>query len=140
MSTAKIFEKRRYFRLWDLALVAVVVFVAAACIFATFLQKDEGGLVAVIKVDGKLHSEIELAKVEKDYDLTISVEDGELVLSVSKDGVCVKSSPCADKLCVNTGMLTKSGQGSVCLPERVSVKLRSSEGLQSGSDIDAVVG
>lgn len=44
-------------------------------------------------------------------------------MAVTEKGVKVTESDCKDKICVNTGYLTKSGQAAVCVPNGISVIL-----------------
>lgn len=141
MGSKKLSEKRKYFRLWDILVISLVLMVALFSILSMIAKNSGSQLKAVITIDGRVWSEVELSEVTTPYDLSVPSYDGEghVVVHIEKDFVCVLSSPCKDKLCVNTGKLTKASQSSVCLPERVSVKLvassRSNENLP-----DAVVG
>jgi len=130
--------KRKYLRLWDLLVLFIVILVASLSVLFFVIKGKEGSLVAVIRVDGKVYSEVSLSELSEPYEVSVSVEDGEVMVQLSPDGAEVISSPCKDKLCVNTGKLSKSGQSAVCLPERVSVELVSD--FEAGSSVDAVAG
>lgn len=133
--------KRKYFSLWDLT-VLMVVLVASACCLLPVLGAASGdepeGLQAVITVDGVEQDTINLSAVSEPFEYTIQ-GDVRVTLSISSEGVCFLDSACPDKLCVNTGMLTSSGQSAVCLPARVSVKLVSAS-LEDKDVPDVVVG
>ena len=133
-------EKRKYFRLWDL-LPLVVIVIALVIAGARFFvnSKDEKGLTAVITVNSQEYCRVVLSDVESPYDLAVPVGDDEVVVHITCESACVKESSCPDKLCVNTGELTKSGQSAVCLPMRVSVSLVSDLGVSDNMP-DAVVG
>ena len=128
--------KRAYFRMADLIPLAVIVLSVVVGLVFLLSPKDEKGLTAVVSVEGEIYTEIALDAVKEPYELTLH-GDREAVLLISSDGVRFVTSDCPDKLCVNTGMISRSGQSAVCLPARVSVKLISSE--ESGG-IDAVSG
>ena len=130
--------KRKYLRLWDLLVLFIVILVASLSVLFFVIKGKEGCLVAVIRVDGKVYSEVSLSELSEPYEVSVSVEDGEVMVRLSPDGAEVISSPCKDKLCVNTGKLSKSGQSAVCLSERVSVELVSD--FEAGSSVDAVAG
>lgn len=129
-------SKNKYFRLADLIVAAVILTAATFSLISAFAAVDENSLTAVITVGGQMYREINLSAVEEPYDMTVEGNE-EAVLHISSEGVRFVSSHCPDKLCVNTGLLTKSGQSAVCLPARVSVKLVSDD--NSGQP-DAVVG
>ena len=57
-----------------------------------------------------------------------------LIILFESDGACVKSSECRDKICVNTGKLTRAGQMAICLPARVTLELQSVEGTENTPD------
>lgn len=131
-------SKRKYFALGDLLVALLVLSAFVLGLLLLFSGRGDEGLVAVISVRGEVYSEIPLAQVIEPYDLTIEGDEA-VVLHISTDGVEFISSDCPDKLCVNTGLLTSSGQSAVCLPARVSVKLVSEAGAPSDAP-DAVAG
>lgn len=139
MDSRKTCEKRKYFRPADL-IVAAVVLLVALCGVLYLLGGDGEKLVAVVRVDGEIYKEIDLAQVGSPYDLAVATAEGDVVIHIESDGVFVKSSPCDDKLCVNTGKLTKSSQASVCLPQKVSVKLVSADSSPDTNQPDAIAG
>lgn len=131
-------SKRKYFALGDLLVVCVVLLAFACGLFALFSDRSEDNLTAVVSVRGEAYSEISLAQVAEPYDLAVEGDEA-VIIHISSEGVCFVSSDCPDKLCVNTGLLTRSGESAVCLPARVSVKLISAEGEQTNAP-DAVAG
>ena len=139
MESLKSCVKRKYFRLADLLVVAGVLLVAAVGVLYLFGGNDDA-LVAVVRVDGEVYKEVDLSAVTNPYDLTVSTDDGDVVIHIEKGCAYVKSSPCEDKLCVNTGKLTKNSQAAVCLPQRVSVKLVSADKAYVGNQPDAIAG
>lgn len=132
-------EKRKYFRFWDLLPLALIILVLTAGVVSLFASSFSDKITAVISVDSKEYCRVVLSDVESPYDLVVPVDDKEVIVHITSDSVCIKDSPCPDKLCVNTGKLTKSGQSAVCLPMRVSVSLVSESGVSDNMP-DAVVG
>ena len=133
--------KRKYFRFCDLIPFAIVLVAAVFSVWALAAPSyNDGQLVAVITVNSEEYCRVNLSDVEAPYDLSVPAEDGEVVIHITGDGIFIKSSPCPDKLCVNTGKLTKAGQAAVCLPQRVSVKLVSAAGTLTPNQPDVVVG
>lgn len=129
-------SKRKYFAPADVFAVAVILLAAALGFMGAFAFSGADNLVAVVSVNGQVYSEIDLSEVAEPYEMTVAGE-GEAVLHISSEGVRFVISDCPDKLCVNTGLLTRSGQSAVCLPARVSVKLVSGD---SSGQPDAIVG
>ena len=115
------------------ALVALAVFaVAAVCMLAMFFR-ESGDLKAVVRQDGKIIKEVELQTVQSPYLFPVK-GDIPLIILFESDGACVKSSECRDKICVNTGKLTRAGQMAICLPARVTLELQSVEGTENTPD------
>lgn len=131
-------SKRKYFTPWDLLPLTVVLLAFVMGLGLLAFSRSEGELTAVISVRGEVYCEIPLASVSEPYELAVE-GDGTAVLSVSSQGVAFKTSDCPDKLCVNTGLLTRSGESAVCLPARVSVKIVSDNDSDTNAP-DAVAG
>ncbi|MBQ9743036.1 MAG: NusG domain II-containing protein [Ruminococcus sp.] len=128
-------KKRKYFAFPDVFVLSFVVIVALVCVCMSFGIGTDDDLTAVVYVDGNEYTRITLNSVDEPYEINVH---GELETSIriSSEGVGFVSSDCPDKLCVNTGTLTKAGESAVCLPARVSLKLVST----SSSVPDAVAG
>ncbi|MDR3313419.1 MAG: NusG domain II-containing protein [Oscillospiraceae bacterium] len=65
--------------------------------------------------------------------ITASTEINGVVIELQNGKARVQSSPCRDQICVHAGWLERPGDVAVCLPQRVSVEIRSGK-----SAIDAV--
>ncbi len=99
----------------DFILVLVVLVVGIAGII--FLNSADKGKTATIKVDGKVVETIALDGENRTFtynDVVICLEDGE---------VFVKASKCSDKVCLRSGKISKSGEGIICAPNRVSIEI-----------------
>jgi hypothetical protein len=60
---------------------------------------------------------------------------GDTVIKIEKSRAWVESSPCGNKTCIATGLLSRHGQWAACLPNKVFIIL---EG-KGTDDIDTVV-
>lgn len=69
---------------------------------------------------------IDLTQVDAPYDISIGGEYP-LVIHVEKGAVCFQEASCPDQVCVRTGRLSKSGQGAVCLPAKVTIQVTGPE-------------
>lgn len=89
-----------------------------------FLLSVPGGdkLCAEISLDGELYSSVKLYEIE---DKKV-IEAGSCRILLERDGASFISSDCRDKLCINRGKLKNPGDTMACVPERVSVVLKSS--------------
>lgn len=115
-------ENRKWFQKKDLLLILLIGAVAAVL----FLWPREQGTAAVVSQDGRELYSIDLTQVEKPYDIAI---DGEypLVIHVEKGEIYFQEASCPDQVCVRTGKLSKSGQGAVCLPAKVTIQVTGPE-------------
>ncbi len=102
------------FKLWDIAVVAVLIIVSFLPIIFTVSAQSE---VKSIQITQNGNSEnyslsqnerIELA------DLTVVVEDGK---------VWVEKANCPDKVCEHSGKIHRVGESIVCLPSGVMIKI-----------------
>lgn len=125
----KLFSKR------DFVLAAALVFIALAAMLTINFISPQADF-AEIKADGEIIMQIPLNE-----DKEFKIPDYEkIIFKIHNNSICIKSSDCPDKLCVNSGYINKSGQIIVCLPNKISVQVISAGG-SSGSDYtDAVTG
>lgn len=75
-----------------------------------------------------------LYSLDQDQDLFFTGPLGDSHVEI-KDGVVrFLDSPCRDKLCVHTGLLSSTGAWSACLPNRVVVRLEAADGTPIDDD------
>lgn len=109
-----------------------VAFVWVLSLIPFFALGKTANLKAVVYLDGKKYAEYTLEKYDKPISVTVS-GTGRNIVEISKNGVRVTGSDCADKLEIKGGTINKAGQSLICLPNRFLVKI---EG--GGEKIDAV--
>ena len=95
--------------------IGILIFLLAAGIWLYPHMKEEGKLCR-ITIGGKLHSKISLS------------DDGEMelpgcIVRVKNGEVYVTDSDCPDKVCENTGRISKSGESIICVPNRISIEI-----------------
>ncbi|MBQ2348641.1 MAG: NusG domain II-containing protein [Clostridia bacterium] len=117
----------------DVVLAFVLVSVSVLMIALQFKNTGNTALKAVVKKNGVTVQSVVLQDREP-YEMCID-EEYNIILYIEKNGVTVVRSDCADKICVNTGKITKPGQTIVCLPARVSVEL---QGVTAVNELDGV--
>lgn len=83
---------------------------------------------AVILQNGNVIKEIELSSIPegKEEKIRIEYNGGFNVLTVKRNRIAVTEASCPDRDCVRTGELTRNGDSAVCLPNRLSVRFKSS--------------
>jgi hypothetical protein len=122
----------------DIIFIGVLLVVALIAFFVVdkFIKKD--GNKVVIKVDGEI---VKIVNLTDTNNIIVNGYDGGTNTVVIENGtVYMTEADCPDKICVNTGKISKIGETIVCLPHRVVVEIQG-EVSQSDSDdsIDSVV-
>ncbi len=106
----------------DKIIIALLCFLSLVLFLLPVLSQGE--LKAEVYLDGELVHTAYLSSVSESYEF----ETGGCILIFEGGGVSFKSSECPDKLCVNRGKLKRSGDTMACVPERVTVTLKSEKG------------
>lgn len=112
-------------RIGDFVIAAAVI-ALAACIWLVPSGGDNADF-ARISIDGEPVKTLDLRSDSRH-------SFGNLKVQIKDNAICVVDSDCADKVCVNTGWISKPGQSCVCLPNRISIE------IIGQSDVDAVAG
>ena len=118
------FAKKKDFII--IAVIVLVAFIALAMI--KFFPKSTAD-TAVIKYDGKVVKEVSL-NVDTEFSLK---EDPTVKFKVQNGKISFIDATCPDKICQNTGFISKTGQSAVCLPKKTVLQLKGSE-----NEIDVV--
>ncbi len=126
-------RSRQIFKTKDVILLTALLIVAIVSFFIIHSKPNEN-LEAVIVKDNQTYKIINLNEVEQPYQINI---DGSIpvIISVEKNSIYFKNSECPDKICVNTGRLSKAGDIAVCLPAKVSIELRGNQ-----KEFDSITG
>lgn len=101
-------------------IIAFIVLLAATLIGLYYFMPKQGEAVAVITENGGAVKEISLKNAVNstfniDNKSTFEIKDGKIRFT---------QSTCPDKICVNTGWISKSGQIAVCVPSRIAVEIK----------------
>lgn len=99
----------------DFILLIIVLVVGFAGIL--LMNSADKGKTATIKVDGQVVETVSLdgENLEMQFNgVSICLENGEIY---------VNNSTCTDQVCVRSGNISKSGEGIICAPNRVSIQI-----------------
>lgn len=111
----------------------LIVIIAAGILLQQLLFK-KAGTAAVISQHGSVVATLPLSA---DTQLTLEDGSGGSNTIVIKNGaVSVTEADCADKICVNTGKISKTGEVIACLPHELIITISG----EDGAAIDATAG
>lgn len=116
----------------DLILIAVLVLGGLG--FSFYTKHSTKSATAVIYIDGEIYRKIALEKIEKAYELDLPCSP-KATLLIENGAVSFHEADCSDKVCVNTGKLTKRGDTAACLPAKAVVVIENG----NDSEIDVLV-
>lgn len=116
----------------NLIYIAVFLAVIILCVMGILLHSRRAKPVAEISLDGQLVQTLNWATLTQ----TVYIPVGEgNVVAADAGGVWMHSADCPDQLCVKQGKLQSGSLPIVCLPNRVTVTLKS-----SNAEVDGVAG
>jgi len=108
--------------------VLLVCLAAAGLLFLPRLLLSPANKLVVTASDGQLEFPLRDDIAQKIDGVLIEIKDSR---------ARVASSPCRDQLCVKAGWLTRSGNVSVCLPQRVAIQVSGIRNQESGG-VDSI--
>ena len=110
--------------------IAVFLIVIILCVIGILaLQARPAQGVADIYLEGELVRSVEWAGLQQPMEIPIG--EGNIICA-DGEGVWMKHADCPDQLCVKQGKIKGGALSIVCLPNRVTVTLRSPKGELDG--------
>ena len=100
------------------AFLLVLIVLILSLSICLLIPKEEGRL-AQISIDGQVIMSVDLSDEDKIIDL--SPFGRNISLEIKNKEIRFISSDCPNKLCVNTGFISKKGETAVCLPNKTAV-------------------
>lgn len=107
---------RRFIRKGDILIAGMLVCIAVF-IWLPAVLNSSGRLTAYIYEDGILKESILLS--EDTASRTIEVHGGRILIEDGRIGYI--EADCPDRTCMRSGMLSKAGQTSACVPNRTMI-------------------
>lgn len=114
-SAERILNKKKVIN--DVILISVLLLLGLLVFLFIRLSRSEG-TTAVVTVNGEWVAEYSLTD-----DGEYSINGGTNILIISDGKAYLKEASCPDKLCVNQGKISLSGERIVCLPNRVMIEI-----------------
>ncbi len=103
----------------DIILALVLLAVSAALLVVINNSRDDGAIV-VVTIDGE-----EIARYSLSENGEYSLNGGTNILVIKEGKAYIKEATCPDKVCVNMGGISLSGERIVCLPNKLMISLTS---------------
>lgn len=109
----------------DIIIIAVLLLAVLGSYFVFFLMNHEEAQYVQIYKGNTL---IESYPLNKNGAYDIKTDDGFNRVIIKQGVVYIEEADCPDKLCVNQGKISKSGESVICLPHKLVVKISAKEG------------
>ncbi len=119
-------QRRFRFLPGDLLIILVILVFCVVFWLGFFFQgemTDKKAKYVRITLDGQVILESALTRFAEPVEYSVVGEHGTVVIYLSSEEVYVKESSCEDQICVKTGSLKHTGDGAVCLPNRLVVQI-----------------
>ena len=111
-------KKSKYFKPMDIATIVVMLIMLVALLVLVFMPK---GSKVVIRVDGKILYEYSLME---DREILVQIDENNYNVVVIENGeVYISKATCKNKVCVETGKISKVGETIACLPNKLIVEI-----------------
>lgn len=115
-------------------LLIILIFLAATAITAFASHNNvKKGSVAVIQCGNTVYTADLSVSGEFSFD-----ECRDTVFEINGGKIRIKSAPCKDKICVNTGFIGSPGQCIICVPQKIIITVKKdSDGNSTSADVTA---
>ncbi|MGH1831172.1 NusG domain II-containing protein [Enterococcus gilvus] len=129
--------KNSLLRPWDGPIILLLVLLSFAPVVVFSLNRASSSTQeAVLSVDGEEIKIFDLSDKSQTYTYRYEEKDGDYNLIEVKDGrIRIKEADCGDQICVRRGWIDQSGETIVCLPHKLLIEIKSSDGGEPGSVI-----
>ncbi|WP_137663133.1 NusG domain II-containing protein [Enterococcus hulanensis] len=133
----KDFAKNSLLRPWDGIIVVILILLSFAPVVVFSLNRVSSPTQeAVLSVDGKELKTFDLSNKSQTYTYRYEDKDGDYnLIEVKGNRIRIKEADCGDQICVRRGWIDQSGETIVCLPHKLVIEIKSSDGGEPGSVI-----
>lgn len=121
----------------------IIIITAAAAVLLIIVlavRNRPSGHIANIYQNGVCIRSVDLSELKEPLRFTVTDQDGHENVVLAEPGrIRVESANCPDRICVNTGWLSRGVTPIVCMPARLVIRLEYESAVRD-SGIDAVAG
>ena len=114
----------------DFLAVAAVLIIAGATFLAPIFTNRSADYVKITTNNGE-----ELVSLDKNSEYAFNSNDYSITVKVENREVFVVQSSCPDKVCINSGKISRGGEIIICAPAFVSIEI-----IGESGDVDYAVG
>lgn len=104
----------------DFILIGIILFIIAIGFGANYMLNNNKADKIEIYVDNKLYKTY---SIDANEEIKIETDKGYNIVKIHDHGVEITEASCPDKVCINSGFITKPSESIVCLPNKVNIKI-----------------
>ncbi|WP_142957843.1 NusG domain II-containing protein [Enterococcus durans] len=134
----KEFIKKSLLKPWDIFIIILLVALSFLPVIIFSYQQANAApeKETVLRVDGTEIKTFPLSVGSETYTYTYKDPHGDYnLIEIAGDKIRIKEADCDDQICVRRGWASKNGETIVCLPHKLVIEVRSTD----GSDEDSLI-
>ncbi|WP_438835198.1 NusG domain II-containing protein [Streptococcus pluranimalium] len=121
-----------YFKPFDYLLISLAIIFsflpAAWTIYQKMATTPSSGLVAVVKIHGKVVDTYALEEQGSHFEKTYHPDKGQYnIVEVDGDSIRVREDNSPDQIAVKTGWINQEGELSICLPHDLIIEIQATK-------------
>lgn len=107
----------------------MLLWACVGALYAALWQPGAEATHAELRVRGAV---VELIPLDREGSMRIAGAAGDSTLEIAPGRIRFTDGPCRNRVCIHSGWLSQAGDGTACLPNRISLTLK------GGDAVDAV--
>lgn len=117
-------------------LLLILLSFAPIAVFSINRVNEAPTQQAILSVDGKEIKSFDLNDEKQSYTYRYTDPDGDYnLIEIKGTKIRIKDANCGDQICVRRGWIDQSGETIVCLPHKLLIEVKASDGGETGSVI-----
>lgn len=132
----KEFIKKSLLKPWDIFIIVLLIALSFLPVIVFSYQQENAApnKEAVLRVDGTEIKSFPLVAGNEKYTYTYEDVHGDSnLIEIDGDKIRIKEADCDDQICVRRGWASKNGETIVCLPHKLVIEVRSTDGSEEDS-------